>query len=840
MNGPQEIQPEGWLASKCSLFEDFHDKSGVRRTIASALCSHVNPPEKRLKQLAEVAKLKCVEQQASSEEAKRAAHKDVQKSKERLPAFIYQGTFDGEAKDDSNFVQANGVFGLDFDGFDGEAEAKAFRELLFEQECIGAAWLSASRSGVHALALGPVTETADEYRDAWIALTDSITPGLDGHRPDPARKNRNGILYGSHDVDLRWRAGPVAFAVPANAKGEGSGSSREQSTNGERGASFDQLKAQLEHIPNPDLPYDEWRNVVFAAKHECGEMGREAARAWSATSSKHDRKDFDRAWDSATRTGGSLVTWGTLVAMATDGYNAKGGRPRKADPKPDTLRTRAQAASASAEEHGWDSVIVWPAEQRDAMRILKYTPERLLKVKGTDGDRVLVLGRGGLWSELEHRRTDRTTGAVAVTCRMAREKALEDAKRQGATEPVLDDIAEWWGVGDRAKDKSGLAQQLAQRVTGGEAVLKGVHEERLNDRREHPVIPLEHDQGAWHLTEGRVVPPEELAACLHTDMGWVMPMPRDCSETDGGKAMNAELDGRYDGLWQRTAAIITTIGKNVDIFVCARSGFGKTTFYDALQGAFPGGVERLDARTAFNRSTMRFTPTASGLTRRLLVILDECGHVEDELPAAVINSHTDEHLTIEEKGQPVTTLRRTGSLVLVGHQFPKINVHSQGIESRIKWVLRVPDDAIELSQETRDLMLSRDGVMQLQWRILEWVKDNAAHGPLTASITVRSEHDRVAFIQKSCDPKVNALREDFEKNELGFVTNEDVKETLDGFCEDNKDLPGTAVTKLIAIAFGTEPKRGRTAKGRGWHGIKRKVGTEATGDVFDEFGETPF
>jgi len=68
------------------------------------------------------------------------------------------------------------------------------------------------------------------------------------------------------------------------------------------------LASALDALPNDDVDYDTWRNVVFSVHAATGgsEDGRELARVWSAKSSKHVDEVFDaKVWDWATGASGS-------------------------------------------------------------------------------------------------------------------------------------------------------------------------------------------------------------------------------------------------------------------------------------------------------------------------------------------------------------------------------------------------------------------------------------------------------------------------------------------------------------------------------------------------------
>lgn len=83
-----------------------------------------------------------------------------------------------------------------------------------------------------------------------------------------------------------------------------------------------EVRALLARIPNTDLDYDRWRDVIFAIHHATGGSpeGLALAMEWSAQSRKHD-PDFlaTRVWPYIrSERDGALITFGSLLHWATD------------------------------------------------------------------------------------------------------------------------------------------------------------------------------------------------------------------------------------------------------------------------------------------------------------------------------------------------------------------------------------------------------------------------------------------------------------------------------------------------------------------------------------------
>ena len=825
--GVNQVPVTGWMMRECVLFKTFREKRGRNAPIGGVLRSITNPKQSRRDLLAAVVRAKTAHLDAcdragdESDEAQ-AAKAELKATKGLLPCVVYQGLFDGAGKGDEHFVSANGVFGLDYD-FRRDGDAAAFKTRVFSAPFVGAAWLSASGKGVHALALGPVTTTAAGYRDAWDAIEGNLH-ALTGEHADPARKNRNGLLSPSHDIDLLWRRAPATFEpkTPPSTKQR---STTKNASVPDAGVSA--LERQLERVPNPDLHYDDWRRVVFVVRDEFGQAGRAAAERWSAKSGKHQQSGFDDLWNSTPRTAGERVSWGTLVQMA-GGFNAKmGGRPRDDDPAPDALRKRARRTAGKLGR----LLEVVPAEVRDAERVVAYCADQLLLVKSKDGEEAMLANAFGFWETLEHRRTDRSTGALARVVARARKAAVKAGREQGLDPEALDDIEAYWADGDTAKEKGDLARQVAQRVAGREVPVAMTHEEQMDDRTRAPLIPLEDVEGAWHMERKCVISATEVASYRMREKGWAVPTPVDEPTSFAAEIVDAELDGRYKALFPRTAALFIKPAKTVDVFVCEKSSFGKTTFYDMLRAAFPGMVIVIDARSAYNRASTRFTPVAAATAQAALVVVDGCGHVEHDLKSSVLDAHTDTLVTVEQKGKDQKSLRRSANIVLVGHTWPRIDVDAQGADTRLRWAHKVDSDAPVLEQEHRDVMMSPEGIARFRWRFVEKIGEltNDPRGPLAATETDESARCVQLLIAERGCPMVAALKETYRLERGGFIKSTELDEVVKGCSPDGKALSGNELAAIVRKAFGTGVVRGRsgsrnTDRVRGWKGLARIEG----------------
>lgn len=75
----------------------------------------------------------------------------------------------------------------------------------------------------------------------------------------------------------------------------------------------EQVQWVLNKLPNADLDYDRWFNVMSAVHHQLGEDGEELVREWSSASGKHTDEKFNLTWNSLGRYTGPLATMRVLL-----------------------------------------------------------------------------------------------------------------------------------------------------------------------------------------------------------------------------------------------------------------------------------------------------------------------------------------------------------------------------------------------------------------------------------------------------------------------------------------------------------------------------------------------
>lgn len=106
------------------------------------------------------------------------------------------------------------------------------------------------------------------------------------------------------------------------------------------------IEEAVAHIPNDDLPYDEWIRVGLALYASLGPDGRDLWEAWSAEAEKNDQDFTSEKWESFSSV--RSVTAGTLFWLARrNGWRAE-KLPQKAVERPSAMRENPEAEDEDA------------------------------------------------------------------------------------------------------------------------------------------------------------------------------------------------------------------------------------------------------------------------------------------------------------------------------------------------------------------------------------------------------------------------------------------------------------------------------------------------------------
>ena len=137
----------------------------------------------------------------------RAAARDRRTHKERFPAIIPAGVFDGQGRRTEHVSSLSGLVVIDLDHLDQEAASRTLGELQSLDSCV-LCFVSPSGAGVKALiVVEPMPADVTEYTQAWQDTADFLEAHLSGSPTvDPSGKDCTRLCFLAHD--------PEAFINP--------------------------------------------------------------------------------------------------------------------------------------------------------------------------------------------------------------------------------------------------------------------------------------------------------------------------------------------------------------------------------------------------------------------------------------------------------------------------------------------------------------------------------------------------------------------------------------------------------------------------------------------------
>ena len=287
----------------------------------------------------------------------------------------------------------------------------------------------------------------------------------------------------------------------------------------------------------------------------------------------------------------------------------------------------------------------------------------------------------------------------------------------------------------------------------------------------------------------------------------------------------------FDWLSSCLLGISKTIGS-----IKAQANVGKSTLSDILMLALPEAITTHNAKGVFNRDGQRFTPLSAGLSRYLILMVDEAGHADVEITTSQINECVQNSIDLERKYEQRKTVRRIGSIVMMGHEWPRVNYSDQGISERFQWCYEVDNDDddsestkmdgrkhIELMQDDqiaylRAWLFHRASELWNKYESTQSAKQNLEEDP-----TIQDHVNSMS--ETRSDPLCMILRENFKPWKNGCVASSEIKEVIEenlGSDEEEVDIPkGKSMKSLMERAFPGSVRSGRKSGQSVWFGICR-------------------
>lgn len=253
--------------------------------------------------------------------------------KDKLPSYIFAGTFDKKVSNDS-LAKASGIFNVDIDGLGYEAAKECKTFLSSIPECIFA-FLSPSADGVKAgIRIGTVANDF-EYKQYF----EPVQALLGKYQNDKSVKDIRRACYVSTDPDVFYNpdAVPLVIALSEPKPKEVSVYVKPDNSKDD-----DVLKA-LDYLSSDD--YHDW--IKYGQALKAGGYDFEVFANWS---SKYKDYDYDKAlkkWDSFNA---SSITIATIVYDAMQKGFVKSGREINYDDFPDSEEPAAITGDVISED----------------------------------------------------------------------------------------------------------------------------------------------------------------------------------------------------------------------------------------------------------------------------------------------------------------------------------------------------------------------------------------------------------------------------------------------------------------------------------------------------------
>lgn len=477
-------------------------------------------------------------------------------------------------------------------------------------------------------------------------------------------------------------------------------------------------------------------------------------------------------------------------------------------------------------------------DHTDAERIFRYYPDYVVREKGTR--RAYLRNARGFLIPFASSDSKEIEAECFVLVRKAREKAaaellggevLPDASPDGVA--MVADYLE--NMPRDARKIASLTRSLSFLAGEKGVELDAAVFDRI-DRHAH-IVPLDAG-GALDIRTDERLNADRVAALRLVDRGWLLPdEPRPDPNASGSIAMTKAIKKHYTReLLRRIARHLLGLSKNIDIIV-APGDWGKSTFITILSRAFPGLVSSAEAAVALSAQGTRYGVVKYRLTQCRILFIDEAGHLDagQSVAAGTVNVWISDELDVERKFENARLMRRSGTVILIGHTWPGVDASSQGVMKRVRWAFRASDDAPVMTDRERELLLSDDAIGTMRYAVL--AECRALHKAVDegeniddATSTPESREAVAHFQVARMDPYAAALRDKYEPAGSGdFVPSSGIAAALMAVDESGKRPHGKIVEQKMRLAFhaphvrpGRKYVAGQKTQQRVWFGIREK------------------
>ena len=489
-----------------------------------------------------------------------------------------------------------------------------------------------------------------------------------------------------------------------------------------------------------------------------------------------------------------------------------------------------------------------PKFTADRGRITHYFPNRLASGFSAGRMRPMICLPSGLWQAIDTRFPLDQDGVESLT-QQARAKAVADLEAMEGAAFLAPALKK--SFVDSPSHYLTLMRHMARVASEPEQFgIRKVGADEIDNRKEHPILPLK-TGGGIHLRTGERVSAEEMEPMMLLDHGWdgavepafeLVGQQLEWSASDPYLnrygALEVDVTGRpaavmnyfiYEHIGidclRRIAWSIGGIWDVLDTVSMPPSGSGKGTLIEGLKlGLGHGAVtSHMASKAVTSKASERFTAGTDDATHAILVIIDEADKAT--MREHMTNELCDDEMSVHKKGQDLYSQKRIGNVWLFGGGWPQAEFESQGVARRLRWAWEVDKTAISAS--TRSLLLQPEAIRYLLAVLiteavqLAQVGSDGACDESAAALArwKKAVSDQTVLVLASLrDPSVT---------DQDFTPNDDLRTRLaDCLGVDESSLPseGRAWSKLIRRVFPRAVADRKSIRGRGqvrgWVGVK--------------------
>ena len=376
----------------------------------------------------------------------------------------------------------------------------------------------------------------------------------------------------------------------------------------------------------------------------------------------------------------------------------------------------------------------YPEEDSDLARILHYRGEMFL----TDGQSMLWVSLpNGSWERLDNRMSTVQRERIVRWIKESRDEAVEELRFHNGNDEAdaLDksyDDSNFYLTGITNNVWRVVSETTPERRYG----VKLVNPTDFNNRILHPVIPFqpdaEHeytdDYSGLDLRTLEVINAAQMREMriLASDGWYVSPLMwnegQDIEESDNTEQIRSLLEDVYandeaDISMILAQALLYPMPKII-IIKGGTSEIGKSTLFDCFSAILGESLVHFspNCQTLF-RGRGQYTFFENTVCTSMLAVYDECDKTENRpIPDDILRTATARSHEVIMKGTNPVRKNRMGMMVLLGNDFPLMDVSKVGAKRRL-WVMELDWDE-PMTEQERNRCFQPDALAWLFQRLV--------------------------------------------------------------------------------------------------------------------------